>query len=158
MTVPGSGVDSYKTRPDWWPETVCYHQLSLRVSLENLRKGKAVECIIRQNEDLVEKVKQSLKQIETFRFQDENEYRGKINLQSLSRILLKQTPRKASFQFFTPEKLARLFLLKEIKTSPDRQKITFLPFYDILANTCSGMTTTITFPSQNDGGLSARVF
>lgn len=87
MTVPGSRVDSYKTRPDWWPETVCYDQLSLRVSLENLRKGKAVEFIKRQNEDLFEKVKQSLKQIENFRFQDEDEYKGEIHLQSLSRIL-----------------------------------------------------------------------
>lgn len=107
---------------------------------------------------MLEKEKQSLKQIETLRFQDEDEYKGEIYLQGLSLILEKQTPRKASFQSFTPEKLARLFLLKEIKTSPDRQKITFLPFYDILANTCSGMTTIITFPSQNDGGLRARVF
>ena len=107
---------------------------------------------------MVEKAKQSLKQIETFRFQDEDEYKGEIYLQGLSRILEKQTPRKASFQFFTPEKLARSFLLKEIKTSPDRQEIKFLPFYDILANTCSGMTTTFTFPSQNDGGLRAYVF
>ena len=87
MTVPCPGIDSYKTRAYWWPETVCYDQLSLRVSLENLRKGKAVEFIKRQNEDLFERVKQSLKQNETFRFQDEDEYKGEIYLQRLSRIL-----------------------------------------------------------------------
>ena len=73
---------------------------------------------------------------------------GEIYLQGLSRILLKQTSRKALFHFFSPEKLAGLFLLKEIKTSPDRKKIKFLTFatcflrYDILAKTRSRMTTT----------------
>lgn len=36
---------------------------------------------------MVEKVKQSLKQKETFRLQDEVEYTGEIYLQRLSRIL-----------------------------------------------------------------------
>ena len=33
---------------------------------------------------------------------------------------LKKTPRKASFYFFSPQKLVRLFPLKEVKPFPDR--------------------------------------
>ena len=37
----------------------------------------------------------------------------------------KKTPRKASFNFFSPEKLGRLFTLKEVKPSPDSKIFTF---------------------------------
>ena len=37
-------------------------------------------------------------------------------------------PRKASLYFFPPEKLALLFLLKEVKPSPDPKMIKLLTF------------------------------
>ena len=36
--------------------------------------------------------------------------------------------RKASLYLFSPKKLARLFLMKDVKISPDRKVIKFLPF------------------------------
>ena len=40
----------------------------------------------------------------------------------------KKLPRKASFYFFSPKKLVRLFILKEVKPSPDSKMIKRLTF------------------------------
>ena len=63
---------------------------------------------------------------ENFRFEDENEY--EIKLKIFARVLKKKTPRKASFYFFSPKKLVRLFILKEVKPSPDSKMIKLLTF------------------------------
>ena len=36
--------------------------------------------------------------------------------------------------FFLPEKLPRFFLLKEVKTSPDRKKIKLVTFYNFFSS------------------------
>ena len=53
-----------------------------------------------------------------------------ILLKFFSRILKNYTSRKASLYFFSPEKLARLFLLKEVKPSPDCKMIKIPTFDD----------------------------
>ena len=61
----------------------------------------------------------------------------------------------------SPEKLALLSLLKEVKPSPDHNLIkldhliTRFHHCDILANTRTRMTTAITFSCQNDAGSRA---
>ena len=66
--------------------------------------------------------------IETFRFEDENDYEYEVELQFFSRILKKQTPRKASLYFFSLEKIALLSILKQMKLSLDRKMIKPLIF------------------------------
>ena len=39
----------------------------------------------------------------------------------------KRSPRKASFYFFSPKKLVWLFMLKEVKPSPNGKMIKLLP-------------------------------
>ena len=42
----------------------------------------------------------------------------------------KKTPRKASFYLFSPKNVVRLFILKEVKHSPDGKMIQGLTFDD----------------------------
>ena len=85
--------------------------------------------------------------------------RTRFNLNFL-RVFAKKTPWKTSFySFFSPEKLVRLFILKEVKPSPDNKLIRLLtfdnlfpPLYDMLAKTRSGSTTAISFSLQNKAG------
>ena len=63
--------------------------------------------------------------------------------------------------FCSPQKLVRLFPLKEVKPSPDRLMIKFLTFdtcfhhYNIFVNT-RRMATAATFSRQNDVGSRAH--
>ena len=67
--------------------------------------------------------------LERFRFEDENEYEYEIQLKVFAHVLKKRTPcRKASFSFFSPKKLVRLFILKEVEPSPDSKMIKLLTF------------------------------
>ena len=52
----------------------------------------------------------------------------RFNLKFLCVFKKKMTPRKASFYFFSPKKLVRLFILKEVKPSPDSKMIKPLTF------------------------------
>ena len=68
-----------------------------------------------------------------------------------------------SKHYVLPEKLARLFLLKEVKSSSDRKMIKLLfRHYDVFAKTAAKtrikqMATAIAFSRQNDAaGSSAR--
>ena len=85
--------------------------------------------------------------IKSFRFDDENEYARFLKKK-------KKTRRKASFYFFLPKKLVRLFMLKEVKASPDskmiKHLITYSRYYDILAKNCRRLTTATPFSRQND--------
>ena len=65
--------------------------------------------------------------LESFRFEDEKECKFKFNLQFLARSQKKRSPRKASFYFFSPKKLVWLFMLKEVKLSPNGKMIKLLP-------------------------------
>ena len=47
---------------------------------------------------------------------------------SFVRVLKKKTARQASIYFFSPKKLVRLFILKEVKPSPDSKMIKLLTF------------------------------
>ena len=58
---------------------------------------------------------------ETFKFEDEDDYECEIWRKVFSRILKTETPRKASFYYFSLEKLAPLSLVKEVTPSPDRK-------------------------------------
>ena len=82
----------------------------------------------------------------------------RYNLKFWRVFLKKRHPGKLHFTFFSPKKLARLFMLKEVKPSPDSKIENFLHlitccrYYDILAKTRSRTTTAITFSRQNDAG------
>ena len=52
--------------------------------------------------------------IDSFRFEDENDYEYEIQLKVFSRIVEKYSTRKASLYNFSPEKLVRLFLLEKV--------------------------------------------
>ena len=60
----------------------------------------------------------------------QNRLKAPVDSRTSTRILKKYTPRKALLYvfFFLPEKLARLFLLKNVKPSPDRKMIKLLTF------------------------------
>ena len=104
------------------------------------------------------------KLLETFRFEDEDHYVEEISLESVLGSLKKiDTP--SFISLFSPEKLTRLFSLKEVKPSSDPKVIRLQTFdnliisvtmYSIFAKTRSRITTAITFSRQNDAGSSAR--
>ena len=66
--------------------------------------------------------------IDSFRFEEhkEYEYEYEIELKVFGCALKNNTPRKASFYFLSPKRLAQLFTLKEVKPSPDSKMINFL--------------------------------
>ena len=59
---------------------------------------------------------------------------------------------------FSPEKLARLFLLKEVKPSPECKMINLVSIAKAFSPTplVECMTKAIKFSRQNDAGLCAR--
>ena len=61
--------------------------------------------------------------LETFRFENEDDYDYEIWLKVFSHIFKIYTPRKASCYHFSLEKLASLSLVKEVTRSPDRKMI-----------------------------------
>ena len=63
-----------------------------------------------------------------------------MKLKVFARVL-KKTPRKASFYFFSPKRLVRLFVLEEVKPSPDSKVIKLLTF-DNLCPPLRDPTTT----------------
>ena len=65
--------------------------------------------------------------LNTFRFEDENDYQYEIWLKGFSRILKKDIPRNALLYFFT-RNLTLLSLLEEVKPSPGRKIIKPLTF------------------------------
>ena len=74
--------------------------------------------------------------LESFRFEDKNEYRYDITFKVFARVVKKkETPRKASFSFFffVTKKLVRLFILKGVKPSPDSKMIKFLTIDNLFA-------------------------
>ena len=69
--------------------------------------------------------------LESFRFEDENKYEYKIKLKVFAHNLKKKTPQKASiYSNFYQKKLVWLFILKEVKPSPDSKMIKLLTFED----------------------------
>ena len=66
--------------------------------------------------------------LETFRFEEENDYEYDILLEVSSRLLIIQTSQKASFYYFSLHKLALLSLVKEVTRSPNRKMIRLLTF------------------------------
>ena len=64
------------------------------------------------------------------RFEDENEYEYEIKLKVFAPVLKNRHPGKLHFPFFFfhQKKLMRLFILKEVKPSPDRQVKELLTF------------------------------
>ena len=78
----------------------------------------------------------------------------RFNLNVFSRILKNYSPLELHSTFFSPEKLARLFFLKEVKPSPDCKMIKLDNLF--FAKTRSRMRTTIAFFRQNDAGSCAR--
>ena len=73
------------------------------------------------------------------------------------RIPKKKTPRRDSFHFFSPKKLVRLFILKEVKPSHDGKMIKLLTFDNLFPppttfKILGRITTAITFCHQNDAG------
>ena len=71
------------------------------------------------------------KLLETFRFEDEDHYVDEISLESVLRSLKKiDTP--SFISLFSPEKLTRLFLLKEVKPSSDPKVIRLQTFDNLI--------------------------
>ena len=58
--------------------------------------------------------------LESFRFEDENDYKDDIWFYVFSPVLENRHPGKLHCIFSSPAKLARLFPLKVVKPSPDR--------------------------------------
>ena len=71
--------------------------------------------------------------IETFRLEDKNDYEYEISFEFFSRIVKKKTPGNSSLYFFSPDKLALLSLLKEVKASPDCKIIKLLTFDNLFS-------------------------
>ena len=61
--------------------------------------------------------------IESFRCEGQNEHECQIELKVFYACFQNKTPRKASFHSFSPKKLVRLFILKEVKPSPGSKMI-----------------------------------
>ena len=55
-----------------------------------------------------------------------------IQLKVFAHVLKKITPIKLDFTFFSPNKLVRLFILREVKPSPDSKMIKLLTFDTLL--------------------------
>ena len=63
------------------------------------------------------------------RFEDENEHDYEMKLKVFARVLKNRHPGKLHFPFFFHQKeLIRLFILKEVKPSPDRKVKELLTF------------------------------
>ena len=77
------------------------------------------------------------------------------------RVLKKDTPENFTINLlFSPKKLAGLFILKDVKPSPDSRMIkrkNCSRHFDILTKTRSRMTTAITFSRENDAGSLRKV-
>ena len=73
--------------------------------------------------------------LESFRFEDKNEYRYDITLKVFARVVKKKRlPGKLHFPFFfVTKKLVRLFILKGVKPSPDSKMIKFLTIDNLFA-------------------------
>ena len=56
----------------------------------------------------------------------------RYNLKFLRVLPKKRQPGKLHFTFFSPKKLPRLFILKEVKPSPDSKMIKLLTFDNVL--------------------------
>ena len=71
--------------------------------------------------------------LESFRFEDKNEYRYDITFKVFARVVTKKRlPGKLHFPFFfVTKKLVRLFILKGVKPSLDSKMIKFLTFDNI---------------------------
>ena len=70
-------------------------------------------------------------ELESFRFEDEEECEYEIQLKLFVRVLKKDT-RQASFYFsFPPKKLVRLSILNEVTSSPDDKIIKLLTFNNL---------------------------
>ena len=74
--------------------------------------------------------------LESFRFEDKNEYRYDITLRVFARVVKKRDSRESFikfFLFFVTKKLVRLFILKGVKPSPDSKMIKFLTIDNLFA-------------------------
>ena len=68
------------------------------------------------------------KKLETFRFEDENDYEYEIWFKDFSRIVKNWHPGILHCTFFPPEKIALLSLLNEVEPSPDCNMLKRLTF------------------------------
>ena len=59
--------------------------------------------------------------LDSFRFEDENEYEYET-------LVLKKETLESLLLFFSPKKLVRLFIVKEVKPFPDSKMINLLTF------------------------------
>ena len=70
--------------------------------------------------------------LESFRFEDKNEYRYDITLKVFARVVKKRDSPESFIKFFlfffVTKKLVRLFILKGVKPSLDSKMIKFLTF------------------------------
>ena len=66
--------------------------------------------------------------IESFRFEEQNEYDYDIELKVFYSCSQKKTPQESFIVLFSPKTLSRLFTLKEVKPSPDSKMIKLLIF------------------------------
>ena len=66
--------------------------------------------------------------LESFRIEEDNEYEYEIKLKVFARVLEKDTTESFTLLFFSPKKLVRLFILKEVNPSPDSKIIQLLTF------------------------------
>ena len=72
----------------------------------------------------------------------------RFNLEVFARVLKKRHPGKPHFTLFSPKKLVRLFILKEVKPSPESKMIKLLTFDYLFPP--RRMTMAVTFSRAND--------
>ena len=71
---------------------------------------------------------------ENFTFEDENEYEYEIKLKVFAHVLKKRhTPLESFIFLFFTKKLVLLFILKEVKPSPDNKMIKLLTFDNLFS-------------------------
>ena len=74
-----------------------------------------------------------LQVIETFSFEDENDYKYEISFKVFSRIVKKYTPPNSSLFLFSPDRLELLSLLKEVKITLDCKILKLLTFDNLFS-------------------------
>ena len=80
----------------------------------------------------------------------------RFNLKVFARALKKRHPGKLHFNFFSPKKLVRLFILKEAKPSTESRMIKLVTFDSLFPPQRLRMTMAVTFSRSNDVGSRTR--
>ena len=80
----------------------------------------------------------------------------RFKLKVFARVLKKRHPGQLHFTFFSPKKLVRLFIPKEVKPSTESKMVKLLTFDYLFPPQLLRMTMAVTFSRPNDVGSRTR--